>query len=76
MDEKANLVCLLFSPKDQSVFCAYDNVMMYPVPNAWGKKGATYVNMKKVRKDLFKDALRVAYCSKAPEKLAVRYRVL
>lgn len=61
VDEKNNRACLMLSPIDQSVFCAFDKEMMYPVPNAWGKKGATYVELKKVRKDLFKDALKVAY---------------
>ena len=46
---------------DQSVFCNYDNRIFYPVPGAWGAKGATYVELSKVRKDMFRDALDVAY---------------
>jgi predicted DNA-binding protein (MmcQ/YjbR family) len=61
MSEKENLVCVMLSPVDQSAFCAYDKTVMYPVPNAWGKKGATYVNLKKVKKTMLKDALATAY---------------
>ena len=45
----------------QSVFCAYNSSIFYPVPGGWGKKGATYVDLKKVRKDIFKDALSISY---------------
>ena len=45
----------------QSVFCAYDSSVFYPVPGAWGKKGATFVDLAKVRKDMFKDALSTSY---------------
>lgn len=74
VDEKNNRACLMLSLIDQSVFSAFDKEVIYPVPNAWGKKGATYVELKKVRKDMFKDAMTMAYCDKAPEKLAVKYR--
>lgn len=47
---------------DQSVFCAYENgSVFYPVPGGWGTKGATFVELAKVRKDMLKDALTVAY---------------
>ena len=59
--EKTNRAMIKFSPEDQSVFCAYDKNIFFPVPGGWGKGGATFVEMKKVRKDMFKDALRVAY---------------
>lgn len=68
MDEKVNRVCLMLTPIDQSVFCAFDQTIIYPVPNKWGQKGATYVELKKVRVDLFKDALKQAYLSKTSKK--------
>ncbi len=46
---------------EQSVFCSYDNAIFYPVPGSWGKKGSTFVDLKKVRKDIFKNALQIAY---------------
>lgn len=61
MDKKQNLVCVMLSPVDQSAFCAYDKSIMYPVPNAWGKQGATYINLKKVKKTMLRDAIRTAY---------------
>lgn len=53
---------------EQSVFCDYDKTIFFPVPNAWGKQGATLVELKKVRKGMFKDALRVAYDFVAKKK--------
>jgi hypothetical protein len=61
LDIKNNRACLMLSEIDQSVFCTFDSLIMYPVPNKWGKQGATYVELKKVRKDMLKDALAQAY---------------
>jgi hypothetical protein len=47
---------------DQDVFCAFDGgLAFYPVPNAWGKRGATFVNLNVVREDMLTDALGCAY---------------
>jgi predicted DNA-binding protein (MmcQ/YjbR family) len=73
LDNKRNQVILKLSPIDQSVFCSYKKDVIYPVPGAWGKLGWTVINMKKVRKDMFTDALTTAYCTVAPKKLAVKY---
>jgi hypothetical protein len=59
--EKQNRAMLKLSPLSQSVFCAYDLSVFYPVPGGWGKKGATFVNLEKVRKDMFRDAITTAY---------------
>jgi hypothetical protein len=48
---------------------------MYPVPNKWGKKGATVVELKKVKKEMFKDAIATAYCRVAPRVLSEKYQV-
>jgi hypothetical protein len=58
---KHNRAMLKLSLVDQSVFCAYDSTIFFPVPGGWGKKGATFVELKKVRKDMFRDALKTAY---------------
>ncbi len=52
LDVKNNRACLLFDVIQQSVFSAYDNTIIYPVPNKWGQKGATFVELKKVRKSV------------------------
>jgi len=61
LDVKENRACIMLSDIDQSVFCAFDSAVIYPVPNKWGKQGATYVELKKVRKDMLKDMLQQAY---------------
>ena len=59
-DAKKNLLCVKFTEMEQSVF-AYDPAVIYPVPNAWGKQGWTYIDLKKVKKSVLKDALEAAY---------------
>lgn len=65
LDKKKQLACLMLTPIDQSVFVAFDKSVIYPVPNKWGLQGATYVELKKARKDMLTDALSCAYKSKA-----------
>ncbi len=69
LDIQKKIACLILSPIDQSVFCSYDSTIFYPVPNKWGKRGATYVNLKKVRKGMLKDALSTAFFRIAPKRL-------
>lgn len=59
--EKENRAMVKLPLVEQSVFCAYDEKVFFPVPGAWGKKGATFVDLKKVKKAMLKDALSVAY---------------
>ena len=73
LSEKDMTVSLKLSLAEQSVFCAFDKSVIYPVPGGWGKMGYTLVNLKKVRKTMFRDALTVAWCNVAPQKLAVKY---
>src|SRR5664280_1548676 len=53
---------------DQSVFCSYDNSVFFPVPVFWETNGATFVDLKKVKKNIFKDALKIAYENAAKKK--------
>jgi predicted DNA-binding protein (MmcQ/YjbR family) len=55
---------------DQDVFCAFDNTVIYPVPNKWGKQGWTHVDLQTVREDMLADLLKTAYREVAPKKLA------
>jgi hypothetical protein len=75
MLEKERSVVLMLSPVDQSVFCNFDKSIMYPVPNKWGKKGATLVNLRKVKKEMFRDAITTAYCRIAPRSLCEKYQI-
>jgi len=58
---KTDRAMVKLSLVDQSVFCSYDKNIIFPVSGSWGKNGATFVELKKVRKDIFKDALTQAY---------------
>jgi hypothetical protein len=59
--EPQNRMMVKLSPIDQSVFHAFDVTVFYPVPNKWGLKGATFVELAKVRRDMLEDALNIAY---------------
>ena len=59
--QKEKRAMLKLSLIDQSVFCSYGIAVFFPVPGAWGKQGATFVDLKKVRKDLLTDALATPY---------------
>jgi|SRR5215204_2513316 len=54
---------------DQSVFCAFDRTVIYPVPGGWGKKGYTCFELKKIRKQMLFDALHSAWLELAPQKI-------
>ncbi len=73
-DEKQNRACLKLSAIDQDVFSSADNSIIYPLNNKWGKQGWTIIEMKKVHKDMFADALTTAYCEVAPAALARQVR--
>jgi hypothetical protein len=59
--EKENRAMIKLSIISQSVFCTYDNSIFFPVPGAWGRKGATFVDLEAVPKKIFKEALTIAY---------------
>jgi hypothetical protein len=58
---------------EQDIFSGMDNTVLYPVPNAWGKQGWTFVEMARVRKEIFSEALKSTYCHVAPSSLAEKY---
>jgi hypothetical protein len=57
-DETLNL---MFDPQTQFIFCPPDSDVIFPVPNKWGLKGATTINLNKANKKLVKCALKEAY---------------
>lgn len=73
-DDVNKRACIKLSEIDQNVFASSDNSTIYPVANNWGKQGWTLIDMKKVHKNLFVDALTTAYCEVAPKKLADQVR--
>ena len=69
-DDIKKRACIKLSEIDQDVFSSADKTIIFPVDNKWGKQGWTLIEMNKVHKDLFIDALTNAYCEVAPKKLA------
>ncbi|MEO7306281.1 MAG: MmcQ/YjbR family DNA-binding protein [Ferruginibacter sp.] len=61
LDEQKKIAVLMFSPLEQSVFCAFDKNIIYPVPGGWGKQGATIFELSKIKKAMLKDALQVVF---------------
>lgn len=61
LDEKKKTAVLMLSPLQQSVFCAFDKTIIYPVPGGWGRKGCTVFELSKVKKAMLMDALHVVY---------------
>jgi predicted DNA-binding protein (MmcQ/YjbR family) len=53
--------CLKLSEIDQSVFCAFNKKIIYPVPNKWGKQGWTLFELNQLDKEMLQDALESAY---------------
>ena len=68
-----NYMMVKLSAIDQSVFCSYNKEVIFPVPGGWGKNGATFINLKKVKKAMFLDALATAWKSIAPAKLIEKH---
>jgi len=56
-----NLMMVKLSLIDQSVFNSFDPSVFFPVPNKWGLKGATFIELTKVRADMLEDAIRTAW---------------
>ena len=61
LDIKKKRACVMLSEIDQSVFSVFDKTIIYPVPNKWGDKGATFIELQSVRKSMLKDALTQSY---------------
>jgi hypothetical protein len=62
--------CIKLSAIDQDVFSCADKTIIFPADNKWGKQGWTIIDLKRVHKDLFIEALITAYSEAAPKKLA------
>jgi hypothetical protein len=61
LSETNHVACIKLSEMEQSVFCAFDKTIIYPVPNKWGNQGWTNIDLQKIRKDMLIDALTVAF---------------
>ena len=61
IDFKNKRAMLKLSAIDQFLYCTVDPAAIYPVPGGWGKKGATYFDLGKVKKGVFAEAMKLAY---------------
>jgi len=52
---------LMFTPTEQFIFCPPGSDVIFPIPNGWGRKGATTINLNKASKKLVTNALKEAY---------------
>ncbi len=68
-----HLMMVKLSLVDQSVFCSFNKEIIFPVPGGWGRQGSTFINLKKVKKSLFMDALTIAWKNIAPSKITFKY---
>lgn len=73
LDTEKEQVVLKLSEIDQSVFCAFDPAVVYPVPGAWGQQGWTIMVLKDLRKEMLMDALTLSYVIAAPKRLSAKY---
>ncbi|MEP7164135.1 MAG: MmcQ/YjbR family DNA-binding protein [Ferruginibacter sp.] len=58
---------------DQSVFCDIDRNIIYPVPGGWGRQGATFIELSKVKKQIAEEALACAWKNTAPAAMVKKY---
>ena len=63
-----NRMMVKLSAIDQSVFHSFDPATFYPVPNKFGHKGATFVELATVRPEMLQDALNISYQSVMEKK--------
>lgn len=70
LDKKKQKVVVKLNEVDQSVFSS-GKAGISPIQNAWGKQGWTVIDLKSVRKSLFKDALQTSYNEVVPKRLKI-----
>lgn len=72
--EKQGFGVLMLKPNEQEGMVSDAPEMFSPVPNSWGKKGATRVSLQAVKADILVAALRTAWRGKAPKSLLEKAR--
>jgi hypothetical protein len=60
---------LLLTPEQQGGMVEDEPEIFSPIPNGWGKNGATRVSLAKVSPDILKAALEIAWRKRAPKRL-------
>jgi hypothetical protein len=57
---------LLLTPEQQAEMVAEAPELFAPVPNGWGKHGATLIHLAKATPDILEGALRTAWANRQP----------
>jgi hypothetical protein len=66
-DKSCGMVKL--TPEEQHYFAKDDPAVFIPVKGAWGRRGATSVQLKPARREMVAQALRAAWRNTAPKRL-------
>ena len=66
-------VMVRLSLADQFVFSSMDKESIYPVPGGWGRRGATFVKLDTVKKEIVKELLQISWSVVATKTLQKRY---
>ncbi len=61
LDQQHKVGCVKLNETDQSVYCAIDELLIYPVKNKWGKNGWTFIDLTKIGKKLLGEMLATAF---------------
>jgi hypothetical protein len=61
-------------PDQQAEFADAQPKVFVPAKGAWGRKGATCVLLKSVKKAALRKALEAAWLNAAPKKLAAKFQ--
>ncbi len=61
LDTSKQTAVIKLTEIQQSVFCAFDITIIYPVKGAWGKQGWTVMELQKVNIETLMDALSTSY---------------
>jgi hypothetical protein len=74
LDAGAKKVVVKLSAIDQSVFCSFNQLIIYPVSGTWGRQGWTAVELSKIKPGMLKDIIKTAYWNVAPKRLSEKHR--
>jgi predicted DNA-binding protein (MmcQ/YjbR family) len=71
-DDIQKRVCIKLTEIEQDIYCNINPQIIYPVKNKWGKQGWTLIDLQHIERKLLIDAIKSAYCTIAPKKLATQ----
>ena len=66
---RQDLGMVKLSPEDQHYFTKDHPEIFVPVKGAWGRRGATFIHLKLVKKEILRKALQAAWSNTAPKRL-------